>query len=59
MKKLACKSMGTNCDFVAMGKTEEEVMGKMMEHMKMEHPDKMMEKEKMMMDMKGKIQDAM
>ncbi len=28
-----------NCDFVAKGETEEEVMAMMMEHAKMAHPD--------------------
>ena len=40
MKTLACKDMGeTSCDFVAKGETDKEIMDKMMEHVKKEHPD--------------------
>ena len=44
MKKLACKDIdpSIDCGFVATGATTEEVVGKMMKHVKSEHPDKMM-----------------
>jgi len=43
MMKLACKDLdpSTMCNFVAMGETKEEVAGKMMGHIKSDHPDKM------------------
>ena len=43
MMKLACKDLdaSSTCDFVAMGATKEEVAGKMMGHVKSDHPDKM------------------
>jgi predicted small metal-binding protein len=64
MKMLSCRDMGSGDDFVAKGNTEQEVMDKMMEHVKEMHPGKMegmSEDEKMkMMDMaKMKMKDAM
>jgi predicted small metal-binding protein len=41
MKTLACKDMGIDDGFMVKGATDEEVMGKMMEHVKMAHADKM------------------
>ncbi len=43
MKKLACADIDPSfdCDFVAEGKTDKEVIGKMMAHAKSAHPDKL------------------
>lgn len=63
MKKLACRDMGMNCDFVAMGATDEEVVQKLGEHGKMTHPNELAEMAKTMSDdqmtamMKSKIKD--
>ncbi|KKQ53521.1 MAG: hypothetical protein US70_C0002G0009 [Parcubacteria group bacterium GW2011_GWD2_38_11] len=54
------------CRFEARGNSEQEVVDKMMAHMKDAHPDKMAEmnqmsddnKKKMMMDMKEKVEDV-
>lgn len=37
MKTLSCKDAGANCNYVASGKTEEEVLSKMTEHGKKMH----------------------
>jgi len=37
MKRLSCRDMGSDCDFVACGKTEEEVLKKASEHAKTDH----------------------
>ncbi len=37
MKILSCREMGAECDYVARGKTVEEVLGKAMEHGKKVH----------------------
>jgi len=63
MKTLACKDMGSNCDFVAKGNTVEEVKSNMMNHVKMEHKDMMdnmssKEKEDMMKKMDSMMKDA-
>ena len=63
MKKLACRDMGMNCDFVAMGMTDEEVMQKLDEHGKATHPNELAEMAKTMSTeqmgamMKSKIKD--
>jgi len=36
-KVLRCKDIGVDCDFVARGKTEEEVLKKAAEHAKKDH----------------------
>jgi len=36
-KMLRCKDVGVDCDFVARGKTEEEVLKKAAEHAKKDH----------------------
>jgi predicted small metal-binding protein len=36
-KILRCKDIGVDCDFVAQGKTEEEVLKKAAEHARKEH----------------------
>jgi len=36
-KILRCKDIGVDCDFVARGKTEEEVLKKASEHAKKDH----------------------
>jgi predicted small metal-binding protein len=36
-KRLSCRDVGTDCDFVACGKTEEEIFQKAAEHGKAEH----------------------
>lgn len=43
MKTIACKDAGMDCDFVAEDKTDEGVIAQAVEHVKMVHPDKMME----------------
>ena len=35
--RLGCRDVGTNCDFVACGKTEEEVFQKTAEHARTDH----------------------
>lgn len=37
MKTLSCKEAGMNCDFVARGKTEEEVLAQAMSHARLVH----------------------
>ena len=37
MKTLKCKDVGVDCDFVASGKSEEEVMKKAAEHARKDH----------------------
>lgn len=37
MKVLRCCEVGENCDFVARGKTEEEVLKKAIDHAKTDH----------------------
>ena len=62
MKKFTCEDDG----FVAMGETEKEVMDKLWEHMKTEHPEQLAEmmkkspaeKEKMMEETRMAIEDA-
>lgn len=41
MKTLACRDLGTDCDFVARGNTPEEVRNNMLNHAKMEHKEMM------------------
>jgi len=36
-KRLSCRDVGADCDFVACGKTEEEIFQKAAEHAKSEH----------------------
>ena len=36
-KKLSCRDVGVDCDFVACGKTEEEIFQKASEHAKKDH----------------------
>jgi predicted small metal-binding protein len=36
-KRLSCRDVGTDCDFVACGKTEEEVFQKASEHARTDH----------------------
>jgi predicted small metal-binding protein len=36
-KLLRCKDVGVDCDFVARGKTEEEVLNKAAEHARKDH----------------------
>lgn len=64
MKTIACKDAGMDCDFIATGTTDEEVMGKAMEHLESVHSDKLADMAKTMTpeqinDMaKGLIKDA-
>ena len=37
MKTLKCKDVGVDCDFVASGKSEEEVLKKATEHARKDH----------------------
>lgn len=48
-----------NCPFMAKGETDEEVMDKMMMHMKEAHPEKMMKmnEEEMRSSMRSKIKE--
>jgi predicted small metal-binding protein len=48
MKTLACRDMGMDCDFVAKGMTEEEVLEKTMKHGMEVHKEKMDEMMKTM-----------
>ena len=36
-KRLSCRDVGTECDFVACGKTEEEIFKKASEHARRDH----------------------
>ncbi len=36
-KRLSCRDVGVDCDFVACGKTEEEIFQKAAEHARKEH----------------------
>ena len=36
-KRLSCRDVGVDCDFVACGKTEEEIFQKAAEHAKADH----------------------
>jgi len=36
-KRLSCRDVGTECDFVACGKTEEEIFQKASEHARKDH----------------------
>lgn len=52
-KKLACRDVGVNCDFVARGNTVEEIMQKAREHARKDHgfpdiPPDLVEKAKSM-----------
>jgi len=61
MKTLSCKDLGTmECDFVAKGETEDEVVNSMMEHAKEMHPEKVgaMPEEEMKNMMKSQVKDA-
>ncbi len=63
MKSLSCKDMGSaTCNFVATGMTEDEVIGTMMQHATVTHPQDMekmkaMPKDQMMAMMKSKIKE--
>jgi predicted small metal-binding protein len=37
MKALACRDVGVDCDFVAQGETEQEVMEKTRQHARQDH----------------------
>ncbi|MFL6496662.1 MAG: DUF1059 domain-containing protein, partial [Nitrososphaera sp.] len=37
MKSLSCREAGCDCDYIAIGQTEEELMGKLREHGMKEH----------------------
>ncbi len=53
MKTLSCRDLGTNCDFVATGESNEEVINKMMEHATKEHKNDTEEKNMSNDDMKN------
>jgi predicted small metal-binding protein len=64
MKTLSCRDMGMGDGFMAKGETEQEVMDKMMEHVKEMHPDMMEGKSdedivKLKEDMRMKMKDEM
>ena len=54
MKKLACRDVGLDCDFVVEGLSEEEVLNKAQQHAYEVHAIK---PEEMTSDMKVKIQE--
>ena len=37
MKSVSCRDVGKDCDFRAVGNTDQEVLGKIIEHAKSEH----------------------
>lgn len=39
MKTLSCRDLGIECNFTATGKTEEETVRKLKEHISQTHPD--------------------
>ncbi len=43
MKTLSCMDAWINCDFVARWETTEDVLSSAMEHVKKDHPDKMID----------------
>ena len=45
VKVLKCKDVGVDCDFVASGKTEEDVLKKAAEHARKEHKIKKVTKD--------------
>jgi predicted small metal-binding protein len=49
MKSLSCREAGCDCDYIATGQTEEELMGKLREHGKTEED---------MMQMKDKLKGS-
>jgi len=51
MKSLSCREAGCDCDYIALGQTEEEIMGKLREHGMREHG----KTEEDMMQMKDKL----
>ena len=61
--KLSCKDLDPklDCDFVASGKTEDEVAQRMMDHLKKSHPDKIkelrMSDEKMISWLQSKVHE--
>ncbi|HBB37473.1 MAG: hypothetical protein UX02_C0001G0375 [Candidatus Moranbacteria bacterium GW2011_GWC1_45_18] len=60
MKTLSCKDLGMDDGFVAKGVSEDEVMDKMMMHVKEMHPDMMKGKsEEEMMEMKKMMKEKM
>lgn len=61
MKTLSCADIGIkNCNFVARGNSDDDVIAKAMEHGISAHADKMMgmDEEKMTSMMKSKIKNA-
>ena len=66
MKQLSCKALGVDCDYIATGETDQEVINNMQEHAKNDHPDKWAEmnqmsdeeKDAMILDMQDKIQET-
>lgn len=47
MKTLSCRDMGSNCPFIAKGETVDEVIRKMADHHKTEHPMEWLEMKNM------------
>lgn len=47
MKVLSCRDMGSNCPFIAKGATVDEVIRKMADHHKIEHPHNWLEMKNM------------
>jgi predicted small metal-binding protein len=54
MKSLSCREAGCDCDYIATGQTEEELMGKLREHGMKEHG----KTEEDMMQMKDKLKSS-
>ncbi|KKQ60849.1 MAG: hypothetical protein US81_C0012G0006 [Parcubacteria group bacterium GW2011_GWE2_38_18] len=60
MKKLSCSDMGVeDCEFIAKGNNDEEVIQRMVMHHKTHHPEEMqdMSEEDMKESMKEKIEN--
>jgi predicted small metal-binding protein len=55
MKSLSCRESGCDCDYIAIGQTEEELMGKLRDHEMKEHG----KTEEDMIQMKDKLKGFM
>jgi len=41
MKQLGCRELGSDCSFVATGKTDDEIKNKLFKHAEKDHPEMM------------------
>jgi predicted small metal-binding protein len=55
MRTLSDKDLGIECDFIAEGETDEDVIQEMTDHIEEEHPDELDRVETMM---QGKIKES-